>query len=240
MAQKGKFIVIEGSDGVGKKTQANLLIKLFRRLGRRVAFYDFPQYERSFFGEMVGQYLDGKFGDVGDVDPKLISLLYAGDRLEASDHIRHDLNKGQIVISNRYTQSNMAFQSAKINNNEKRDEFLEWLEELEFGIFNIPRPDLIIYLYLPYEVSQKMVDKKKARGYTKKKRDIHERNDEFLSRVQKEYLRLAKKEGNWTMIDCRDDAGGVLPPKKITEKIFDVISKRYTKEELKQLKLLDR
>ena len=240
MTNKGKFIVVEGSDGVGKKTQANLLIKMFRRLGRRVSFYDFPQYERSFFGDMVGQYLNGEFGDVGDVDPRLISLLYAGDRFEASDHIRHDLKRGMIVISNRYTQSNMAFQSAKIKNREKRDEFLEWLEELEFGVFNIPKPDLIIYLYLPYEISQKMVDKKKARSYTNKKRDIHERNEEFLAKVQEEYLRLAKEEGNWTMIDCRDNDGSVLVPKKITEKIFDVISKRYTKEELRQLKLLEK
>lgn len=240
MVNKGNFIVIEGSDGVGKKTQVNLLIKLFRRLGRRVSFYDFPQYERSFFGGMVGQYLDGRFGDVGDVNPKLISLLYAGDRFEASDHIRHDLDKGLIVISNRYTQSNMAFQSAKIKSQEKRDDFLEWLEELEFGIFNIPKPDLVIYLYLPYKISQKMVDKKKKRGYTSKKRDIHERNEEFLSRVQDEYLRLAKKEKNWTMIDCRDNEGNLMPPRKITEKIFDVISKRYTKEELKQLKLLEK
>ena len=85
-----------------------------------------------------------------------------------------------------------------------------------------------------------MVDKKKKRGYTSKKRDIHERNEEFLSRVQDEYLRLAKKEKNWTMIDCRDNEGNLMPPRKITEKIFDVISKRYTKEELKQLKLLEK
>src|SRR5476649_976963 len=114
MPKKGKFIVIEGSDGVGKKTQADLLIKMFRRIGKQVVFYDFPQYEKSFFGQMVAKYLNGDFGDVGDVSPHLISVLYAGDRFEAAEHIRHDLNKGKIVISNRYTQSNMAFQAAKL------------------------------------------------------------------------------------------------------------------------------
>lgn len=222
MAKKGKFIVIEGSDGVGKKTQADLLIKMFRRIGKQVVFYDFPQYERSFFGKMVGKYLNGDFGDVHDVDPKLISLLYAGDRYEAAEHIRHDLNKGKIVISNRYTQSNMAFQAAKFKKEKEKKDFLEWIEELEFGIFNIPRPDLIIYLYAPFAVSQKMVDKKSKRSYTDKKRDIHERNTEFLEQVEKEYLSLAENNKEWKTIVC-SQGEEILPVLEINKKIFAVI-----------------
>jgi len=222
MAKKGKFIVIEGSDGVGKKTQADLLIKMFRRIGKQVVFYDFPQYERSFFGEMVGKYLNGDFGDVHDASPHLISLLYAGDRFEAAEHIRHDLNKGKIVISNRYTQSNMAFQAAKFNNEKDKNKFLEWIEELEFGIFNIPRPDLIVYLYAPYEISQKMVDKKSRRSYTSKKRDIHERNTEFLKQVEKEYLALAKRGKEWRTILCSEN-DKILPIEEINQRIFAAI-----------------
>lgn len=223
MPKKGKFIVIEGSDGVGKKTQADLLTKMFRRIGKSVVFYDFPQYERSFFGEMVAKYLNGQFGDVGDVSPHLISLLYAGDRFEASGHIKHDLGQGKIVISNRYTQSNMGFQAAKIKDPKKKKEFLEWLEELEFGIFNIPRPDMVIYLYAPHKISQKMVDKKNARSYTTKKRDIHERNTKFLAQVEKEYLELAKENPEWRTIICTEGEK-LMPPNIISEKIFALIT----------------
>lgn len=223
MAKKGKFIVIEGSDGVGKKTQADLLIKLLRRVGQRVAYYDFPQYERSFFGQMVGRYLNGEFGDVHDVSPYLISLFYAGDRFEASEHIRHDLNLGKIVVSNRYIQSNMGFQTAKIDNPEEKKVFLEWLEELEYGIYNIPRADLVIYLYMPHKKSQEMVDKKDARNYTKMKRDIHERNSDFLQQVEKEYLALAEKHSEWVLINCSAADGGILSKEEITQKIVAVI-----------------
>jgi len=229
--RRGKFIVIEGSDGVGKKTQADLIIKMFRRVGRQVVFYDFPQYERSFFGKMVGDYLNEKFGDVNESDPYLISLLYAGDRFEASEHIRHDLNGGKIVICNRYTQSNMAFQTAKLKTDKKKNEFLEWLEELEFGIYNVPKPDMVVYLYAPHEVSQKMVDMKNKRNYTDKKRDIHERNSGFLAQVEKEYLSLAKKNAEWRTIICTEGEK-LLPPDEISKKVFDaILGKESAKQE---------
>lgn len=240
MPKKGRFIVIEGSDGVGKKTQADLIIKMFRRIGKQVVFYDFPQYERSFFGKMVADYLNEKFGDVNESDPYLISLLYAGDRFEASEHIRHDLGQGKIVICNRYTQSNMAFQTAKLREDAKKKDFLEWLEELEFGIFNIPKPDLVVYLYAPHKISQKQVDKKKARSYTDKKRDIHERNSNFLEKVEKQYLELAKANPEWHTIICTD-GDKLLRPEEISEKIFAVIEGRREKikdKPSKNIKLL--
>lgn len=238
MPRRGKFIVIEGSDGIGKKTQADLLTKMFRRVGKQVVFYDFPQYEKSFFGEMVGRYLNGEFGDIGDVSPYLISLLYAGDRFEAAEHIRHDLSRGKIVISNRYTQSNMGFQAAKIKDEEKRKKFLGWLEELEFGIFNVPKPDLVIYLYAPHKVSQKMVDQKKQRTYTDKKRDIHERNTKFLASVEKEYLELARENPEWRTITCLED-DKLLPPDEISKRIFGLIEGKNSDVSKKTRKLFD-
>ncbi|MDH4358958.1 MAG: dTMP kinase [Candidatus Berkelbacteria bacterium] len=236
MPRKGKFIVIEGSDGIGKKTQAGLLTKLFRRIGKRVVFYDFPQYEGSFFGAMVGKYLNGEFGGVDDVSPYLISLLYAGDRFEARDHIKRDLNMGKYVISNRYTQSNMGFQAAKFKKEREKKRFLEWLEELEFGIFHIPKPDLVIYLYAPYEISQKMVEKKKRRSYTSRKKDIHESDSEFLSRVEQEYLNLAKNQSEWRTINCMTLDGKLLSPGEISQRIFDLITGKSSKDSTQQLK----
>jgi dTMP kinase len=198
---RGKFIVIEGSDGVGKGTQTKLLTDYLHSIDRSVRFYDFPQYEKSFFGTMVARYLNGEFGDVGDSDPYLVSLLYAGDRWEAAEGIKKDLQAGHVVISNRYIQSNMAFQTAKIKNPKDKQRFLRWLERLEFGVYKIPKPDTIVYLYAPYHISQAMVDSKGGRKYTKQKRDIHERNTEFLRQVEKEYLRLARQK-HWLIINC--------------------------------------
>ncbi|MCX6809631.1 MAG: dTMP kinase [Candidatus Berkelbacteria bacterium] len=231
MPRKGKFIVIEGSDGIGKKTQADLIIKMFRRIGRQVVFYDFPQYERSFFGKMVADYLNEKYGDVNESDPYLISLLYAGDRFESAEHIRHDINKGKIVICNRYTQSNMGFQTAKIKSEKGKKDFLEWLEELEFGIFNIPKPDMVIYLYAPHTISQNQIDKKGQRNYTDKKRDIHERNGDFLAQVEKEYLNLAKNNPEWRTIICASN-DKMLSPEEISAKVFAVIEGKQTAEKV--------
>lgn len=220
--KKGRFIVIEGSDGVGKKTQADLIIKMFRRIGKQVVFYDFPQYERSFFGKMVAEYLNGKYGDINESDPYLMSLLYAGDRFEASEHIRHDLAKGKTVICNRYTQSNMAFQTAKLKTQKEKDNFLEWLEELEFGIYNIPRPDIVIYLYAPHIISKQMLDKRWKEKNKNEKQDIHERNVEYLAQVEKEYLFLAKKNPEWRTVICTQ-ADKLMSPEQISEKVFSVI-----------------
>jgi len=222
MDRQGKFIVIDGSDGAGKKTQADLLVAKLKSLGRQVAYYDFPQYSESFFGRMVGRYLNGEFGEADDVSPYLSSLLYAGDRFEASDNIKKDLLAGKIVISNRYIQSNMAFQSAKLKTPAEKKRFLTWLEELEYKKFNIPKADLVIYLYLPFLVSQGLVAKKEKRDYTNKTHDIHEKNTDFLSRVEKEYLKLAKNNLEWQKIDC-SAKGGILSREIIAEKIFEKV-----------------
>ncbi len=220
----GKFIVVDGSDGAGKKTQTDFLIARLEKEGHKIASYDFPQYEKTFFGKMVGRYLNGEFGEVDDVDPYLASLLFAGDRWQASEAIRKDLAAGRLVISNRYIQSNMAFMSAKFKTQIEKDNYLNWLAELEFQIYGIPKPDLVIYLYVPYEISQQLVDKKAKRSYTDLKRDIHEKNTDFLKRVEQSYLMLADKYPEWRKIDCTK-AGKIQSIKEISEKVYSVIKK---------------
>lgn len=215
---KGFFIVVDGSDGAGKKTQSDIMIDRLKKKGYEVAYYDFPQYGETLFGDMVGRYLDGEFGGVNEVNPYLTSILYAGDRFQASEAMKKDLAAGKIVICNRYVQSNMGFQTAKIKDLKEKKKFLLWLEKLEYEIFKIPKPDLVIYLYLPYKVSQEFVCKKDARSYTKKKQDIHEENADFLQAVEKEYLSLAKDNQEWVMIDCVLD-NRVLSIEEVAEKI---------------------
>jgi len=221
---KGKFIVIEGSDGAGKKTQADELMKALTKDGYDLAYYDFPQYSTSFFGAMVGRYLNGEFGGVDDVSPYLSSVLFAGDRFEAAEKMHKDLTAGKIIIANRYMQSNLAFQSAKLADESAKQQFRDWLNKLEYDIFKIPAPDIIVYLSLPYIVSQQLVDKKSKRDYTAKKRDIHEDNAGFLARVEKEYLALAKNEANWRLVECCEN-NQLLSIATIAEKVYKLINK---------------
>lgn len=220
----GKFIVIDGSDGAGKKTQSDLLINRLKDLGKEVAYYDFPQYSSTFFGAMVGRYLNGEFGKADEVNPYLCSLLYAGDRFQAKANMIKDLEAGKIVVSNRYTQSNMAFQAAKIKDGKEKKKFLEWLNELEFGVYQIPKADAVVYLYMPYAVSQKLVSNKSARDYTKMKLDIHEKDTDLLKRVEKEYLQLAKDNSEWIKVDCWENEQ-IMTPNQISDIVFKALEK---------------
>jgi dTMP kinase len=226
MAQKkGKFIVIDGSDGSGKATQSEILIKKLQSLGHEVVSFDFPQYDKTFFGQMVGQYLNGKFGDMSEIDPRLISLLYAGDRWQASAQIKGAILAGKIVVSNRYIQSNMAFSGARFENEAERLEFMKWLEKLEYETYSIPRADVVLYLHVPYEIGQKLVDKKAKRSYTDKKRDIHEKNSDYLKEVEKTYLWLSERYPEWQKIECAKSEK-ILSIDQISDMVFDIIKKK--------------
>jgi len=221
--KKGKFIVIDGSDGSGKKTQSDLLIESLEKAGYKTAYYDFPDYD-SFFGKMVGRYLNGEFGEADQVSPYLGSLLYAGDRWQASKQIEKDLSLGKIVISNRYTQSNMGHQAAKIKDLDEKEKYLKWLEELEFNIYKIPKPDLVLFLHVPVEISQNLFAGKGERKYTKAIKDIHEGNVDFMKRSVNEYLRLAKKYPEWRRIDCVEKQT-LLSKEEIADRVYLMIKK---------------
>lgn len=221
----GKFIVIDGSDGSGKKTQSDILVKKLKKAGHKVAYYDFPQYKKTLFGKLFARYLNGEFGEADDVSPYLTSLLTAGDRWQASEKIEKDLKAGKIVVSNRYIQSNMGFQGAKFRTKKQKIQFTKWLEELEYGVYGIPRADQVLYLYVPYKISQALVDNKSKRDYTKMKRDIHEKNSNFLRRVEKSYLELSEKYPEWKKIDCYDKKNNsILPIDEIAEKVLETVS----------------
>lgn len=221
---KGKFIVIDGSDGSGKKTQSDILIAKLKSDGHEVASYDFPQYDKTFFGALVGRYLNGEFGKMEEISPYLVSLLYAGDRWQASEGIKKDLAAGKIVVSNRYMQSNMAYSAARFSDEKERKEFLDWLEKLEFETYSIPKPDLVVFLYVPYKIGVELVAQKPKRNYTNKSHDLHENNSLYMQEVEKEYLRLSKEYLEWRKIECtsRDK---IMPIETISAQIFDIVKK---------------
>lgn len=164
--KKGKLIVIEGTDGSGKATQVEILRKYYIDQSKDVFVVDFPQYDKpsSFF---VQKYLRGEYGAADEVGTYRGSIFYALDRYDASFEVKQKLAEGWVVIANRYVSANMGHQAGKIEDLKIRDEYLDWLDNLEFNIFNIPRPDITLFLYVPPEIGQKLVDSKKAREYTK-------------------------------------------------------------------------
>ncbi len=205
MGDDGKLIVICGTDGSGKGTQTKLLVERLKNEGYSVETADFPRYgDKS--ASLVEEYLTGKFGSADEVNPKAASIFYACDRYAASFQIRKWLSEGKIVVCNRYVSANQGHQAGKIKDLELRDEFLEWLDDLEHGIFGIPRPDVNMLLYMPCEVGQKLVDKKGHRDYVGgKKRDIHEDNLQHLNDAAEAYEYVAEKYG-WIRVDCNEGA----------------------------------
>ncbi len=220
--KKGKFIVVEGTDGCGKKTQTELLVKRLKKEGYKVATIDFPQYYNNFFGKFIGECLAGEHGDFVKLDPKIASVLYAADRFESSQKIVKWLKEGRIVIADRYANSNQTHQGGKIVDAHKRREFLKWLDEMEFGVFKIPRPDLIIYLNVPLKFSLEMLKNKnneEKKKYLNGKKDVLENDLKHLQNAKRSALNLVKENNNWVDIQCVRN-GKLLSIEKIGEMVW--------------------
>ncbi len=223
VGRQGKFIVIDGTDGSGKATQTALLVKRLKKEGYPVKIFDFPQYGQKSAG-LVEEYLNGKYGDAKSVGPYRASIFYACDRYDASFKIRKYLAEGKIVISNRYVTANMGHQGGKIQNAKERKKYFTWLAELEYGTFGIPQPDLNIILHVEAAVAQKMVDGKGKRDYTKKKRDLHEKDLKHLKAAEKVYLEIAKTMKNFKLIACTKNKI-IMDKKVIGELIWEETKK---------------
>lgn len=205
MAKKGKLIVIDGTDGSGKATQAKLLIERLKKEKHKVQTIDFPRYYDNFFGEFLGKCLAGHYKGFLSIHPKIVSVLYAADRFESNDQIKDWLKKGYTVITDRYVSSNQIHQGGKIKDAGKRRDFMSWLDKMEHEIFKIPRPDLIIYLDVPVKISQKLLAtdfSKSKKQYLAGKKDIAEKDLKHLENARKSALLLAKEQSNWVKIDC--------------------------------------
>lgn len=195
--RKGQLIVLEGIDGSGKSTQHELLVKYLRSKGKTVKTIKFPRHGKKFFGVMVDEYLNGKFGQASKIDGHLASVLFALDRLEVTDKIVDWLDKGYYVIPDRYTTSNLGHQLGKLisKSKKKADEFIAWDREMEYKVLGIPKPDKVLYLALDFEVIKKLLTSR-GRG------DQHETDFEYLKNSQKAYDYVCKKSRHWSKLDC--------------------------------------
>lgn len=218
---KGKLIVMEaGSDASGKATQTAMLYERLKGEGKNVKKIEFPDYERDS-SVFVRMYLKGEFGrDPEAVDPYIVSPMYTLDRYCSYIHRWQDyLQEGGIVLADRYTTSNMVHQASKIADPDEKDKFLNWLWDFEYGIYNLPIPDLVIFLDVPPEISRKLLARRCGTG----ERDIHEGNFEYLKRTYSNALYIAKKYG-WHRIRCMDrDKGKILSPEEIHAMVYSAV-----------------
>ncbi len=271
--KKGKLIVIEGTDGSGKKTQTAKLLERLIAQGADLASgdaslfaphvpgnsssgskaeelkdldeekdptqedvvanslvqaIDFPRYGTPSC-YLVEKYLHGGFGTALEVGPYVGSMFYAVDRYDHSFDMKKKLEAGTILVSDRYVSASMGHQAGKIDDLKERDVYLDWLDNLEFEIFKIPRPDLTIVLYVDPETNQRLMASRPDKEYLKgKKTDIHEADLEHLRKAGEAFLYVAKKFG-WTIIDCapktaENPEGKLLSIDEIHEMIWKKVS----------------
>jgi dTMP kinase len=222
----GKLIVIEGTDGAGKGTQFELLVNYCKANHVPYATFDFPQYYKTFFGKWIGRFMKGEFGGVTDVPPYIATIPYAADRWQAKDDITYALEQGKLVMANRYATSNAAYQSAKLPVSQ-RVAFVDWEFEMEYTQFGIPKEDLVIFLHVPFDISQKLIEQKNARKYlgNGSKKDIHESNEQLMKEVEKVYLDFCRKYPHWVKIDCTKN-NFMLSKEEIHNQVLDVLRKK--------------
>ncbi|MBI4137488.1 thymidylate kinase [Candidatus Roizmanbacteria bacterium] len=187
----GKLIVIEGGDSSGKATQTRLLADYFEKQDIPVKTISFPRYNDSFYGKLIGRFLKGEFGKFEDISPYIAAVLYALDRKDAREEIARWLQEGTIVIADRYVTSNLAHQAAKLPA-EKQSEIIPWIEEMEYMVNDMPRPDIVLYLHVSPAVSLKLIPPEKA--------DIAE-NTSHQEKAEEVFLKLADQKG-WNKIEC--------------------------------------
>jgi dTMP kinase len=218
-----KFFVVEGLDGSGKSTQLKLLRRYFTRNKTAFQYLHFPRTDTGVFGELIARFLRGELGDISQVDPYLVALIYAGDRMDASETIKKWLSEGYTVLLDRYVYSNIAFQCAKTEIPSERKKLKEWIYHLEYDYFKIPKPDLSLFLDVPLSFTrQKLALNRegKDRSYLQGLKDIHEENMEFQKKVREVYLWEVSEEDNFMLINCSDSQGKILPPQEIFSQIL--------------------
>ncbi len=213
----GRLIVIEGLDGSGKSTQLELLPKSLKNMGIDCKTVSFPAYE-SNSSALVKMYLGGEFGEKpDDVNGYAASTFFAVDRYASyKTNWGEYYDNGGTVIAGRYTTSNAVHQTSKLPETDWA-EFLEWLYEFEYSKMGIPKPDLVIFLDMPTNVSQKLLSKRYNGNETQK--DIHERDKEYLDHCRNAAIFTAKYSG-WKIVPCAKEG----EPRSVEDIQSDIVA----------------
>ncbi|MDR1865583.1 MAG: dTMP kinase [Bacteroidales bacterium] len=224
------LIVIEGLDGSGKSTQIDLLHEFLSRQGCRCNLLHFPRSDASVHGRLIARFLRGELGEIHQVNPYLVALMYADDRLDFKSTLEKWLREGNMVLLDRYVYSNVAYQCAKMQNESEKQALREWILHLEFVCYGLPKPDLNVYLDVPFTFTQRSLTAKRNgadRKYLQGEKDIHEADLQFQEQVRKTYLSLSGEEG-FLKIDC-GNREKMLPVEQVFDKILNGLKARKIK-----------
>lgn len=220
----GKLIVIEGTDSSGKETQTKRLFEKLEEKGLKVKKISFPNYD-SPACEPVKMYLSGAFGeDAMKINPYPVSTMYAIDRYASfKTDWEKFYNEDGIIVTDRYVTSNMVHQASKIKDLDEKKQYLNWLEDLEYEKMGIPRPDLVIFLNMPTEMAVKLMAERKNKITGEEKKDIHERDKEYLKESHANACKIANTY-NWKEIKC-SDGERIKTIEEIGEEVFSLVEK---------------
>ena len=220
------LIVLEGLDGAGKSTQVKRLRAYLESLFGSLEYIHFPRYDAPVYGDLISRFLRGDFGTNETVHPQLVALLFAEDRHGAAPAMKDVLKEGGHILLDRYVYSNIAYQCAKLDDQEKAEELRNWIFNTEYGDFGLPKPDLNIFLDVPINFVEAKLKSSRCgsdREYLEGNQDIHEADIQFQIRVRDIYRRQCELDPKFIRIDCSDENGQMLPPGAIFAKIQKVV-----------------
>jgi dTMP kinase len=223
-AMSGKLIVIDGGDGAGKATQVALLVKRLEQEGVPVETLDFPRYRQNLFGKLIRECLDGKRGDFMTLDAHIASTLYAADRFESKPQIEQWLREGKTVILDRYVSANMLHQGAKIEDVDAVESFLTWIDHMEHGVFQLPRPDMIIYLSVPHEIRKELKAHAVSEGKHNAALDQAERSDTHQQSVHERAKDIVATLNQWVSLECASSSG-MRSREDIHQDVYQLVSR---------------
>ena len=221
------FIVLEGLDGAGKSTQIKQLRAMIAQMGIESEYVHFPRFDAPVYGKLIARFLRGELGSIQSVDPYIVALLFAGDRADMAPQIRKWQEEGKVVIVDRYVYSNIGYQCAKIADKEARMRLNEWILNLEYEVNKIPRPDVSLFLDVPFAFTEKRLTEQREgddRSYLNGASDIHEQSLSLQQRVREVYIESSERDSELLVVDCSNDEGAMASPEDIFARIEKTIS----------------
>lgn len=216
------LIVLEGLDGAGKSTQVKRLKEYLTERCGSLEYIHFPRYDAPVYGDLISRFLRGDFGSNEAVHPQLVALLFAEDRHGAAPVMRKALEEGKTVLLDRYVYSNIAYQCAKLQDLQERRKLRDWIFNTEYGDFELPEPDLNLFLDVPIGfVEQSLAHQREGqdRQYLSGAQDIHEASITFQKAVRDMYVAETARDPKFRRIDCSGAQGEMLPPDAIFDKV---------------------
>lgn len=212
------LIVLEGLDGAGKSTQVKRLKEYLTERCGSLEYIHFPRYEAPVYGDLISRFLRGDFGSNEAVHPQLVALLFAEDRHGAAPVMRKALEEGKTVLLDRYVYSNIAYQCAKLQDLQERRKLRDWIFNTEYGDFELPEPDLNLFLDVPIGFVEQSLNRQREgqdRNYLSGAQDIHEASIAFQKAVRDMYVAETARDPKFRRIDCSGPGGEMLPPDTI-------------------------